>query len=373
MNYQNELEKIYSTASSDYTNLLDKEIVLYGAGSLGHMALDLLNKSGLRPKYFVDKLQTGSIEAIKIIRPDNIGIFDKENALFLICVCTSSYNDIYRFLTKLGIKHIIPFYNYAYLKFPQLLSNGWTVPNPTTEEKQEIEKVCKALNHDETSISHYLQFLWWKIKNIEKIYIPVLSGQKYFKSPAIPKLSDNEILLDAGCHFGQTIESFISATNKKYRYIYAFEPDKENLQICKNKFKDKRIIYKDFAISDTIGAAKFYDKLGFASKISESGNKIINMVSIDSLNTKATIIKLHIEGAELYALEGAKQTILKNRPIIMVMADHNKDGLYKIAKFLYELPGYKLYFNLHDYCGNTAVYYGIPSNKYKYAKEISNE
>jgi hypothetical protein len=43
----------------------------------------------------------------------------------------------------------------------------------------------------------------------------------------------------------------------------------------------------------------------------------------------------------------------------MILADHSEDGLYKIPQFINKLGGYKLYFNLHDYCGNTAVFYGI--------------
>ena len=360
MNYKNELEKIYSTKKPNYSKIIDKEIILYGAGSLGYMASDLLKKAGLKPKYIVDKNSIGKIDGIKIISPSEIVKEDKENCLFLICIATIPYNEIYEFLNQLEVKNLLQFYTYAYIKFPQLLSNGWTCHEPTPNDKKEIEKVCKTLNHDELSLCHYLQFLWWKICGIEYIYenYPVLSGKKFFKSPSVPKLSEYEVLLDAGCHFGQTIETFMKATDNKFDKIYAFDPDQLNLEVCKKNFKDKRIVYSNKAIYNKNSLINFQDNLGFASKIYNTGDKTVEAVTIDSLNINPTIIKLHIEGNELNGLQGAKNTIARTKPFLMVLADHNNDGLYKIPQYMYSLNGYKLYFNLHDYCGNTAIFYG---------------
>lgn len=366
MNYKEELEKIFEYPVPEYTEeFLSKEIILYGGGSLGYMGSQLLIEAGYNIKYIVDKSVEGQINGIKVVSPDKITDNDKENTLFLICIATISYNEITSYLKSLGIKNMMQYYTYAYIKFPELLSNGWTLYHPSEEEKTEIKKVCEALSHDELSISHYLQFLWWKTRGIEKIYSPVLSGKKFFKSPTLPDLTDNEILLDGGAHFGQTIESFTNSVQNKYKNIYAFEPDLKNLEICKNKFNDSRIIYSDKAIYDKNKTVKFTDGLGYASKIAKNGNTDVNAVTIDSLNINPTIIKLHTEGDELKGLSGALATIKRSAPIIMVMADHSLDGLYKIPKFIYELPDYKLYFNLNDYCGNTAVFYGIPAIRIK--------
>jgi FkbM family methyltransferase len=166
-------------------------------------------------------------------------------------------------------------------------------------------------------------------------------------------------LLDGGAHFGQTIEAFIEKTNNKYEKIYAFEPDTMNLQRAKEKFQDQRIIYSDSALYNKSVTLAFKDGLGFASKIDASGRGV-QAVKIDDLDIQPTVIKLHVEGDELRVLEGAKETIEKCHPILMVLADHCEDGLYTIPQFMYNLPDYKLYFNLHDYCGNTAVFYGVP-------------
>lgn len=368
MNWKNELEKIYAARPVELTNkVLSKEIILYGAGSLGHMACDLLKKAKIKPKYIVDKNAKGDIDGVKIISPDEISLDDKDTCLFVICIATVPYNGICEFLKDLGIKNLIQFYTYAYIKFPKLLLNGWTAYNLTNKEKAEVKKVCEALSHDELSIHHYLQFLWWKVRGIEFIYekYPVLSGKKYFKSPYMPELKENEVLLDAGTHYGQTIEGFVTKVNDKYKNIYAFEPDEKNFAVVKEKFSDKRIIYSTKAIYNETGVKKFQNGLGFASKIDKNGNKAVDATTIDDLNLAPTIIKIHTEGDELKGLEGAINTIKKHKPVVIVMADHHPEGLYKIAAFLYTLSGYRLYFNLHDYCGNTAVFYAIPNERLK--------
>lgn len=359
MNYKGELAEIFNTEKPNYSSITEKEIILYGAGSLGQMAMDLFQRTDITPKYIVDKTKKGEINGVKIVAPEDIPHEDKQNCLFLICISTVSYNEIDKFLKSFQIKNIMQFYTYAYLKFPELLSNGWTCINPTEDEKNQIERVCEVLAHDERSLCHYLQFLWWKIRGIEKIYpkYPVLSDKKFFDSPSTPKLNKDDILLDAGCHFGQTIEKFIKATNNEFKQIYAFEPDEENLRVCKNKFNDERIIYSTKAISDKISRAKFFDNLGYASKLDKNGEKEIETTTIDDIKLSPTIIKLHIEGEELQGLKGAEKTILQSKPTLMVLADHNKDGLYKIPLLMYNY-GYEVYFNLHDYCGNSAVFYG---------------
>lgn len=360
MNYKEELNKIYGTKYfiTDY-DLSKNNIVLYGAGSLGQMACDLLLKSNIMPKYIVDKNKQGVINGVKIITPANIDKDDLDNSLFLICIATISYNEIVNYLTTFGIKNIMQFYTYAYLKFPNLLSNGWFCANLDECDKTGMENVCKYLSHDELSLHHYMQFLWWKLCGIEKVFdeYHVLSGKKFFKSPCMPKLNENEILADCGAHYGQTIESFIEMTNNKFEKIYAFEPDEDNLNICKQKFKDERIIYSDKVIFNKNCKVIFQSELGFTSKINDNGREK-EAVTIDSLNINPTIIKIHIEGSEFEALEGAAETIKRSHPSLMVLADHNQDGLYKIPILLYNF-GYKLYFNLHDYCGNSAVFYAI--------------
>ncbi len=367
----NELNRIISSKIRGYDsfNIINKDkVILYGAGSLGQMGINLLSKIDVRPKYIIDQKVSGSLENINILKPKDIISSDLVEFTFIICISSIEFIPIYNYLQNLGCKKIVQFYDYAEVFFKGTLGNGWAYFNPTPENINEIKKVCEYLEHDKYSLSHYLQFLWWRLRRVEKIYdnYPVLSNKKYFKAPCIPKLTDNEVFLDGGAHFGTTIESFIKATNGNFKSVYAIEPDDDNMNILKKKIEKKyldKTVCLDIALSNKDEEVCFVDKLGFASKIDDAGTQKVISKKIDSLNIEPTIIKFHLEGHELKALEGAKETIKKCRPILMVLADHNEDGLYKIANLLNNLEEYKLYFYLHDYCGNSATFYAIPKER----------
>ncbi len=366
MDYKAELEKIYAHEVPHFSSeLWHKEIIFYGAGSMGKMGYDLLKKAGIAIKYFVDKAAQGTLEGIPIVAPHAVPQEDKEQCLLLIGICTVPYTSIEAFLQPFAFKHVVHFYTFAQKMFAPLHSNGWNCFHPSPEDKEKIEQVCALLAHDEQSLAHYLQFLWWKLRQKECVYAkyPVLSGQKFFAAPCMPPLHKQEILLDVGCHHGQTIEAFLHATKHSYEKIYAIDADVENLAVCQERYTQERVEYMAQAISHKQGTRSFQTQLGYASKLMDTGDKEVACVAIDDLSLTPTIIKLHIEGEELPALEGAVQTIQNTHPLLMVMADHNEDGLYKIPLFIEAVQGYRLFFYLHDYCGNSAVYYAVKASK----------
>lgn len=369
--WQNELDKLFNSnwdKEEFYKEISSEGIVLYGAGSMGKMALDLLKLTNIKPQYIVDKNSNGILDGINVVSPDNIPKEDFERFSFVVCIASIPYQPIKDFLIKLGCKDVRHFYDYSELKLSNFMGNGWISPNPDDEAKQKIISVCKAFEHDSCSISHYLQFLWWRIRRKELIYpeFPVISGEKFFNFKNFPSLTKKEVFLDGGAHQGESIKKFIEKTEGRFEHIWAFEPDKTNFEYLKKNIVNNvsNITLFNKAVYNKCGCSKFQAGLGYASKIIKEGTEDTQMVSMDSLpEIEPTIIKLHIEGSELEALKGAAKTIKKNRPIVMVLADHNKDGLYKIPEFLMEQTDYKLFFNLHDYCGNSAVFYALPSER----------
>ncbi len=356
-----------SKIKKEFFDIQKNKIILYGAGSLGHMALDLLNQIGVRPKYIVDKNYTGQIDGIKVISPKEIDKKEKEEYTFLITISSISYIPIYNYLkNELKCKFVRQFYDYCEVYMKDILGNGWFCPDLSEKEKNKINLILEKLSHDENSFRHYLQFLWWKINRIEKNdnRFPILSNKKYFNAPCFKKFNENENFLDCGAHFGHTIKSFREITNNKFEKIWAIEPDTKNFDILNENIDlDERIILNKIALSSIDNKSKFMDNLGFASKLSSDGDNKITVKKIDSLKINPTIIKLHLEGEELNTLIGAMKTITNHRPILMVLADHNEDGLWKIAELLISLEKYTLYFYLHDYCGNSAIFYALPEER----------
>ena len=98
------------------------------------------------------------------------------------------------------------------------------------------------------------------------------------------------------------------------------------------------------------------------SRISKFGKKR-ESVTIDSLNKNPNIIKIHLEGGEYRALQGAIKTIDRNRPVLMISIYHNDDGVYKIIFFLKKiLSNYSYYIRGHAGLGVGYYLYCIPEN-----------
>ena len=123
--------------------------------------------------------------------------------------------------------------------------------------------------------------------------------------------------------------------------VYALEPDKtifnyltENIR--KNNL-DNKIIPINCGVEDREEVMDFKTaKLNLTTIDNIVKNKNINKVSL---------IKMDIEGYELKALKGAKETIKKHKPILIVLAYHKREDILKIPNYLKKLnPEYKFKF-----------------------------
>lgn len=365
MDYYKEIQKMQNVKYVHYPEINGHDVIcLYGAGALGHMAVECMNQANVEVAYIFDKKPTEigcmghEVKSLEQL-PEDV-----ENILMLITICTLPYETIEMDLRKMGIKRIMPFYTYAYLKFPDILSNGWFITDIKKYLPQIIE-ICGLLNHDGYSIHHYMSFLWWKCTGREVFYqnYPILSKKKYFVSPSMPELNSEEIFFDIGAHYGDTIKQFFEQTQGKYKMVMAFEPDICNLKIARERFEKEQVIWDTRAISSKGGVLNFRGGLGFASKLCSDGESKVEAVTIDELEANPTIIKIHVEGGEYSVLEGANRTIERSRPIIMVFADHSIDGVYKIPSLIKRFKDYLLFFNYCDYCGNSAIFYMIPKER----------
>jgi hypothetical protein len=107
---------------------------------------------------------------------------------------------------------------------------------------------------------------------------------------------------------------------------------------------------------------RFNDTNSGNSRVDDSGKDKIDVCTIDkSVDTdRVTFIKLDIEGAELEALKGAKETILRNKPRLAICVYHKPEDILEIPLYLQEImPEYKFYLR-HDTIGiNGTVLYAV--------------
>jgi len=156
----------------------------------------------------------------------------------------------------------------------------------------------------------------------------------------------------------------------RFGSITAIEPDASSRAVLQSTAAKlpadiaSKIMISDALLDSTAGSRSFHDGLGYASQIAETGDVIRQTTPIDALGLAPTFLKLHLEGAELAALEGALVTIQKHRPIIAATVYHNADGLFKTPAWLSDnLQDYRLLLRLHSWCGTGAVVYAIPHER----------
>ena len=129
--------------------------------------------------------------------------------------------------------------------------------------------------------------------------------------------------------------------------------------IINKNLKNIEIIPKGLYNKET--SLNFLNK-GPGSKVLLDGSTHIDVTSIDNVlnGNAATFIKLDIEGCELEALKGAKNTIIKYHPKLAICVYHKPEDIFEIPKYILSLvPNYKLYIRHYSNVELETVLYAL--------------
>lgn len=351
-------------------------LALYGAGNLGRLARDFLKTVGRDFEMVIDRnarqlAQDADWSGMWPLHPDDVTETAKSDVRLAVSLVTSPYVPVERSLLELGFRDVVPFYDMAEsFRHVHPLSNGWFASPLTAQDQANTAKVL-ALWNDDVSRAHHLQFLAWRRLREEWTFeaAPPPNCSRFFIPEVAGALHDHEILVDAGAHHGSVSEAFVRQTQGAFGQIVAIEPDPSSRALLEDNLQfwlpdDRRVTICDCALAEDDGEAPFHEGLGYASQLSETGKMQVATRPLDALRLSPTFIKLHLEGAELAALKGARQTLLAHRPIVAATVYHNADGVWKTPLWLMQtLPDYRFLFRNHSWCGTGAVMYCIPNER----------
>lgn len=185
---------------------------------------------------------------------------------------------------------------------------------------------------------------------------------QYFGTPYFQPTS-NEIFVDAGSMDGETLLSFGKWCNWEYVRIYSIEPDPENYKklqrtVLENNIKHVTMCNEGlWSCNITL---KFDNKGDPRSRIDNEGDLNVVVNTLDNIigNDPVTFIKMDIEGAELEALKGSRETILRNKPRLAICIYHKPEDILEIPLYIsHLLPEYKFYIRHHEWgCNETVLY-----------------
>ena len=201
--------------------------------------------------------------------------------------------------------------------------------------------------------------------------------KKYFKNEVCPHYCEylnKDIIktaIDGGANTGQ-ISTVFASQFKNVQKIYAFEP---LYHLCKKEFEDKLISKNDKieivekALWDKKGTLQFkaisqaaytgsaIKDVSNTTTLNKKGDFIdVEAISIDEFVAennveKVDFIKMDLENSELNALNGAIETIQRDRPQMAICIYHSFEQFIEIPVFFDKMLDnyvYKLYYDPID-------------------------
>jgi len=191
----------------------------------------------------------------------------------------------------------------------------------------------------------------------------VRDEKQYF--PSFMKLDKDEIFVDCGAFDGDTALVYNQLMFELFGEggkIYAFECDKSNVEkLIKNTSHLKNIEVIEKGCWSEKKTLFFSNEGTSGSLISDEGQFHIDVDSIDNVvQDRVSFIKMDIEGAELEALKGAKNTIQKYKPKLAISVYHKQEDLITIPQYILQInDSYRLYLRHYGETSDETVLYAV--------------
>ncbi|OGI00297.1 MAG: hypothetical protein A2Y25_01560 [Candidatus Melainabacteria bacterium GWF2_37_15] len=366
----------------------DSKICIYGAGKTGLIFKEgiELSRKDIEIICYIDTYKTENLAGIEVIKVSDL--IPLEGKYDFIIIASAYWNEIEQLLLKLNIRRYIILDYQKYCLFADLHFADKSTRNYLMDIKEKealtpfFEQTKNLLFSDEDrKIYNLIVNARLSEENFTdlKIYQSVKLNKNNQYLDFINKKAIKKVI-EAGVCAGNNTVSFLSYF-ENVEYIYGFEPLYE-------KFKQEpfdTIIKKSDKVS-VIQKGLWTNKTQIMfngwkvtenpdSKISKSSTDLkIDATSIDEFVKENNIdkidfVKMDIEGAEMEALKGGKQTIINHRPQLAISIYHTNKHLYEIPLYLDSILNnytYRLeHYTLRQW---DTVLYAIPNENYNYSK-----
>jgi FkbM family methyltransferase len=157
----------------------------------------------------------------------------------------------------------------------------------------------------------------------------------------------DSVFLDIGANIG-TVSVPMA---QKVKEVLAFEPVPENVELLRENIRlngvpNARVF--PLALGSEEGSVSLQTESGDTGSFSVRGEGDTPMVTLDSLHTNPSFVKMDVEGHELEVLKGARETIERYKPVIWFeinLIESRKRGDWWLTRVQSELKaqGYDIY------------------------------
>ena len=345
-----EVKGLYSNMMKSFTaanDAWDKNIVLFGAGVQGRLAMHYLKGHGAKILCFTDNnlcKHDTFIDDIPVVSPQDNAVI---SAPVVLVTARHAVQSLCQQLTDMGVLN---------LSFDAYF---------VAKNFDRIAHIRNNFLQDERSRISYDGILKTILSGDNSYCASVMEGNQYFAIPEFVNFG-KDYFVDAGAYVGDTIERFIWITSGVFVRIYAFEPGRQQMaamkrrigRLCKEwAIEESAIICEKAGLADTnetfkISVPDVLANMSVNLNGYGDGNQeeIIRCYSLDSYlaGNPVTFIKADIEGMELAMLHGCQDTVRKYKPKMALSIYHNPTHLFEIAEYVkWLLPEYNMAIRHH--------------------------
>jgi FkbM family methyltransferase len=352
------------------------QLVLFGAGPLGKSTLDGLRRLGVEPLAFADnnaQLWGKEISGLVVLSPQEAASRYSHSACFVVTIYNGSAARCQ--LGELGCKKIAPlpllFWKYSEIFTP---TRGIDLPHRLHDALDEIV-ACDSILYDNASRRELLEQVRWRYWLDYGVLSAALDGKHtYFPFDLVAPM-ENEVFVDCGSFDGDSLRSFASHWNGRFRHAFAFEPDPANraaLAVTIDKMQlGQRATIMPYAVGDRSGPVSFICSSSAASHVAPNGsNSTVESRTLDDIAWPLvpTYVKMDIEGGEPEALRGGAKTLRRYGPVLAICTYHRSEHLWQIPNLIHSiLPEYRIFLRRYAEECWEGVCYAIPPNRLRSA------
>lgn len=347
-------------------------LVLFGAGNFGRRALSCLRSAGIRPLAFTDNgrgIWGTEVDNLPVLSPEVAAQRFGSSALFVVTIWSpgNRYTDVREQLSRIGCRNVTCASRLRW-KFADLLLPDYCqdLPHKVYEHASSVLEAA-GLMADDLSREEYLRQVRWRaLGDLGELSPP--QPHQYFPD-GLFRLLPQEVFVDCGAYDGVTVRRFLKRAPGFLR-IFAIDADPKNYErLChtiSSLPEHDRIGTFNLAVGADRDTVRFQSTGAVNAAVSRNGDIEVEQVTLDELlkDEEPTFIKMDIEGAELGALEGARNRIRQSQPLLAICVYHAQTDLWRIPLKIHELaPRHSLHLRPHEEDGRELVCYAIPPGR----------
>ena len=192
---------------------------------------------------------------------------------------------------------------------------------------------------------------WW-VPPKQKLVSGMVESDVFPCESALKQAWLNVNKFDLAVDVGTWIGDSTVAMSRQFKQVIGFEANPIVYDCCVQNLADRHITncsIHQIGLSNTSGPQPFYNKgkstwSGWIStKITDSEHQMVETTTLDSMNLRnVDFLKIDVDGHEGYLLQGAKQFLSVNSPVIMCeikvrvqlerQPDHSPDAFQLLAQ-----------------------------------------